>query len=190
MADDAHGEAAGHSVPGTQAEIIESAEAGMPQLNPEYFPNLIFWLIVSIVLLYMILSKVAIPRITSVLAERSDAISGDLETAQLYKRRAEEAEAAYTKALAEAREEAMKIAAESKAEVNKEVAVMIEKADAEIAAKAAESEARIAEIRENAARSVEEVAKATALEIVSAIAPVGTADEASVESAVSGQLRG
>lgn len=160
-----------------------------PQLNPEYFPNLIFWLIVSIVLLYMILSKVAIPRITSVLAERSDAISGDLETAQLYKRRAEEAEAAYNAALAKARDDAQKIAAEKKAEVGKEVDALMAKADAEIAARSAESEKRIAEIRDQAAVSVEEVARQTAAEIVAAIGPVA-ADASAIDAAVSNRLKG
>ncbi|MCB1354076.1 MAG: F0F1 ATP synthase subunit B' [Rhodobacteraceae bacterium] len=172
------------------AEVLEHAEAGMPQLDVSIFPNLIFWLIVSIVLLYLILSRVAIPRITSVLAERSDAISSDLEQAQLYKRRAEEAEAAYNAALAKAREEAQKIAADTKAQVGKETAVLLAKADAEIAAKAAESEARIGEIRESAARSVEEVAKETAAEIVAAILPGKKTDAAAVDSAVSSRLKG
>ena len=47
------------------------------------------------------------------LAERNDAISNDLEQAALYKRRAEEAEAAYNAALAQARDESHKIAAEN-----------------------------------------------------------------------------
>jgi F-type H+-transporting ATPase subunit b len=181
--------AGGHGETDLGTAVLEHAETGMPQLNPEFFPNLIFWLIVSIVLLYMILSRIAIPRITSVLAERSDAISGDLETAQLYKRRAEEAEAAYNTALAQARDEAHRIAAESKAQVNKELATLMAKADAEIAARTAESESRIGEIRENAARSVEEVARETALAIVSALVP-NAADANAVDTAVSNRLKG
>lgn len=187
--EETQGAAAGHGEASLGAEVLHEAEAGMPQLNPEFFPNLIFWLIVSIVLLYMILSRVAIPRITSVLAERSDAISGDLETAQLYKRRAEEAEAAYNAALAKARDEAHKIAADKKAEVGKEVDALMAKADAEISAKTAESEKRIAEIRDNAAKSVEEVAREAALEIVSAIAPKA-ADAENVNKAVASRLKG
>jgi F-type H+-transporting ATPase subunit b len=184
-----HGIEAGHGEAALGTATLEHAETGMPQLNLEYFPNLIFWLILSIVLLYMILSRVAIPRITSVLAERSDAISGDLETAQLYKRRAEEAQAAYNAALAEARDEAHRIAAESKAEVGKELSALMAKADAEIAARTAESEKRIAEIHESAARSVEEVARDTALEIVAALAP-SAADSGKVDAAVANRLKG
>ena len=91
------------------------AATGMPQLDFTTYPNLIFWLVVAIVATYLILTRVALPRIGTVLAERSDAISNDLEMAALHKRRAEEAEAAYNAALAQAREEAHKIAAENRA---------------------------------------------------------------------------
>ena len=101
----------------------------------------------------------ALPRIGTVLAERNDAIANDIEMAALLKRRAEEAEAAYNAALAQARDEAHKIAAETKAGIDKELASLLAKADAEIAVKAGESEKRIGEIRDSAARSVEEVAR-------------------------------
>ena len=125
------GETLGH-------EVLVEAEAGMPQLDFSTWPNLIFWLAVSLVGLYFILTRVALPRIGTVLAERNDAISNDLEQAALFKRRAEEAEAAYDAALAKAREESQKIAAETKAQINKELSVLMGKADAEIAAKSAE----------------------------------------------------
>ena len=112
----AHTETTGH-------ENLEHAEAGMPQLDVGLFPNLIFWLVVAIVALYWILSKVALPRIATVLAERNDAIANDIEQAALLKKRAEEAEAAYNAALAKARDEAHKIAAETKAGIDKELSI-------------------------------------------------------------------
>ncbi|MBA3325204.1 MAG: F0F1 ATP synthase subunit B', partial [Rhodobacteraceae bacterium] len=51
----------------------------MPQLDVALFPNLIFWLAVALVALYLILTRVALPRIGTILAERNDAISSDLE---------------------------------------------------------------------------------------------------------------
>ena len=106
------------------------AEVGMPQLDPGIYPNLIFWLIIAIGLLYLILTRIAIPRISDTLAERNDAITNDIEQAQIYKQRAEEAEAAYNAALAKAREEAQEIAAETKAQINKELQALTAKADA------------------------------------------------------------
>jgi F-type H+-transporting ATPase subunit b len=178
---------AGHETLG--AEVLEHAEVAMPQLDLAIYPNLIFWLVVSLVAIYMILTRVALPRVGAILAERNDAISNDLEQAALYKRRATEAEAAYNAALAKAREESQKIAAEAKAAVGKELSVVMARADAEIAAKAAESEARIREIEASAAESVAEVAKSTAEAIVAALGPRAI-DSAAIDAAVTARLGG
>jgi F-type H+-transporting ATPase subunit b len=174
---------------GAEAEVGATpyGAVGMPQLDPAIWPNLIFWLIVSIVLLYLILSRVALPRIGTVLAERQDAMSNDLETAALLRRRAKDAEAAYDKALAEAREEASRIAEATRAEMQEELKELTAKADAEIAAQTAESERRIAEIRDGAAQAVEEVARDAARAIVEALMPKA-ADDAAVQAAVSRRM--
>jgi F-type H+-transporting ATPase subunit b len=169
---------------------LEHAEAGMPQLDFGIYPNLIFWLVVSIVALYFILDRVALPRIGTVLAERNDAIANDIEQAALLKRRADEAEAAYNAALAQARDEAHRIAAETKAGIDKELQSLLAKADAEIAVKAAESEKRIGEIRDSAARSVEEVARETAAALVEALLPGVGAEQSAIDAAVASRLKG
>jgi F-type H+-transporting ATPase subunit b len=188
----AHGPAEGelHATTETTGQAnLEHAEAGMPQLDFGIFPNLIFWLVVALLALYFVLSRVAIPRIGTVLAERNDAIANDIEMAAVLKRRAEEAEAAYNAALAQARDEAHRIAAETRAGIDKELASLMTKADAEIAAKAADSERRIGEIRDNAAKSVEEVARDTAAAIVEALLP-GGADQAAIDAALASRLKG
>ena len=182
-------DAQGHTTETTGHENLEHAESGMPQLDPAIFPNLIFWLVVALVALYLILSKVALPRIGTVMTERNDAISNDIEMAALLKRRAEEAEASYNAALAKARDEAHKIAAEAKAQIDKELGVLMAKADAEIGVKSAESEKRIGEIREGAAKSVEEVARDTAVELVNVLMP-GAADAEAVHAAVGRRVKG
>ena len=54
----------------------EAAEAaGMPQLDFSTFPNQIFWLVVALVVLYLLLSRMALPRIGSVIAERAGTIT-------------------------------------------------------------------------------------------------------------------
>jgi F-type H+-transporting ATPase subunit b len=171
-------------------EVFEHAEVGMPQLDVAIYPNLIFWLVVSLVLLYLVLSKVALPRIARALEERNDAITADLEQAALLKRRAEEADRAYNAALAKAREEAQAIAAATKAEIGRELAAVTAKANAEIAARAAESEARIREIQDSAAASVEEVARATTADIVELFLPGGGGDEAAVNRAIAARMKG
>lgn len=170
-------------------EAAEASGAGMPQLDISIFPNLIFWLVVALVVLYLILTRIALPRIGMVLAERSDQITNDIEEAALLKRRAEEAEAAYGAALARAREEAQKIAANTKAKINKDLAGLLAKADAEIAAKSAESEKRIREIEQSATASIEAVARETTEAIVRAFVP-GAWQDGAATSAVAERMRG
>lgn len=162
---------------------------GMPQLCFDWFPNQMFWLVVTLVVIYLVLSRVALPRIASVLAERQGTITNDIAAAEELKQKAAEAEAAYEQALADARAEATRIAAEAKAEVQAEIDAAIQKADAEIAARTAESEARIAEIRQGAAEAVRDVARETAEAIVAALGVEGV-DRATVAAAVESRVKG
>ncbi|MEX0318470.1 MAG: F0F1 ATP synthase subunit B' [Ruegeria sp.] len=161
---------------------------GMPQLCFDWFPNQIFWLVVTLVVVFLVLSRVALPRIAAILAERTGTITNDLAAAEDLKAKAVEAEEAYNKALADARAEAQRIAAEARAEIQADLDDAIAKADAEIAAKAAESEQAIAEIRAGALDSIQVVAKDTAAELVTALG--GQADADAVAGAVDAWMKG
>jgi F-type H+-transporting ATPase subunit b len=161
---------------------------GMPQLCPDWMGNQIVWLVITLVVIFLILSRIALPRIEQLLSDRQGTITGDLAAAEDLKAKAEAAEEAYNKALADARAEAQNIIAETKAEIKADLDEATAKADAEIAAKAAEGEKAIAEIRANAMESVKEVAQATAGELVSAMG--GKADDKAISSAVSNLVKG
>jgi F-type H+-transporting ATPase subunit b len=163
---------------------------GMPQLDFSTWPSQVFWLIVALVVLYFILSRVALPRIGGVIEERQDAIEDDLDRAAEFKRRAAQAEIAYEAALAEAKAKANAIAAEARGEIQKELDAAIAKADGEIAARAAESEKRIRQIRDSALESVEAVAVETAEALVDALARDATVASGAVRAAVSRQIQG
>jgi F-type H+-transporting ATPase subunit b len=171
------------------AHDAAASAPGMPQLDFSTFPNQIFWLVVTIVVIYLILSRVALPRIGAVLAERQGTITNDISAAEDLKRQAAEAEDAYNKALADARAEAQAIAAEARAEIMADLADATAKADAEISAKAAESAARIDEFRAGALEAVEIVARDTAAEIVATLAPAAS-DEDSIAAAVTARVKG
>jgi F-type H+-transporting ATPase subunit b len=166
----------------------EAATPGMPQLDFSTFGNQIFWLVVTLVVIYLILSRVALPRIAGVLAERSGTISNDLAAAEELKANAVAAEEAYNQALSDARAEAAKIVASTKADMKAELDAAIAKADAEISQKTAESEKVISEIRATALESVEEVAKNTAMALVSALG--GKEDAKTIDAAVSNEMEG
>lgn len=161
---------------------------GLPQLDFSTFGNQIFWLLVTLVVIYFVLSRIALPRIAAVLAERKGAITNDLAAAEDLKAKAVEAEQAYLKALADARAEAQTIVGQAKAEIKAELDAATAKADAEIAARAAEGEQKIADIRASAMDSVKEVAVAAAAEIVAVMG--GKADAKTVGAAVADQMKG
>lgn len=162
--------------------------AGMPQLDFATFPNQIFWLAVAMVVLYLVLSRVALPRIGSVMAERAGTIANDLAAAEQLKLQAQEAERAYNKALEDARAAAAKVIAAARAEIQAELDQAMARADAEIAARSAEAERRLAEIRAQAAGAVAEVARDAAGAIVASFGI--SADEAAVAAAVEARLKG
>ena len=166
----------------------EAASPGMPQLDFSTFPNQIFWLVVTLVVIYLVLSRVALPRIAAVLAERQGTITNDIAGAEELKQKAAEAEAAYEQALADARVEASRIGGEAKAEMQVKVDAAIATADAEIAARTAEGEAKIAEIREGAAAAIKEVAEDTAKAVVAAMGV--DVDDAAVKAAIASRLKG
>ncbi|MBN2906543.1 MAG: F0F1 ATP synthase subunit B' [Rhodobacteraceae bacterium] len=161
---------------------------GMPQLDFATFPNQIFWLVVTLVVIYFVLSRIALPRIGAVLAERQGTISNDIAAAEELKLRAQEAEKAYDKALADARAEAQRIIAEAKADIQGDLDAATAKADAEIAARSAEAEKAIGAIRAGALESISEVARETALDVVTAMG--FTSDAGAVNAAVDSKLKG
>ena len=174
----AYGAAAGHA---------EEA-AGLPQLDLTTFGNQIFWLVVTLVVLYLVLSRVALPRIAAVLSDRQGAITGDLMAAEEFKQKARAAEAAYDKALADARTEAQAIVAKNRAEIQAELDAAIAKADAEIAARTAESEGRLREIRASSDAGAREVARDVAAQLVASFG--GNADAAAIDGALDARMKG
>ncbi|QDI77280.1 MULTISPECIES: F0F1 ATP synthase subunit B' [Leisingera] len=170
------------------ADAAHGSAPGMPQLDFSTFGNQIFWLVVALVVIYLILSRVALPRIAAVLAERQGTITNDLAAAEDLKAKAVEAENAYNKALADARAEAQRIAAETRAEIQAGLDEAIAKADEQIAAKAAESEKAIAEIKAGALEGVKAVATETAEALVTALS--GSADKDAVAAAVAQRTKG
>lgn len=166
----------------------EASGPGMPQLDFSTWGNQIFWLVITLVVIYLILSRVALPRIASVLAERQGTITNDIAAAEDLKAKAQDAEAAYDKALIDARAEAGRIVAETKAGIQADLDKAIATADTKIAAKAAEGEKVIAEIRAGALDNVKVVAKDTAKEIVAAMG--GKADAKSITAAVTARMKG
>lgn len=161
---------------------------GMPQLCGDWMANQVFWLIVTLVIIFLILSRIALPRISAVLADRQGTITNYIAASEELKSKAEDAERAYVQALNAARSEASRLLDATKVEMKKELHSAISKADVDISAKVSESEKSIAEIKKNALASIEKVSKDTAKEIVSALG--AKADAKTISLAVSSKMKG
>jgi len=122
----------------------------MPQLAVDTFSPQIIWLAISFAALYLLMARVALPRIAEVLEERQDRIATDLEQAEKLRDGARAAQTAYEAALAEARSEAHAMAAEARERAAAEAAARAAESNSRLKARIAEAEARIARAKAGA----------------------------------------
>lgn len=155
----------------------------MPQLDPSTFGSQLFWLAVSFVTLYVVLSVLVLPRIGATMAKRSEQLDGDLAEAEALRAKAEAALEAYEEALAQARTKALVVAQTMRAEVQAETARQKAELDAKLAEEAAEADSRLAATREAALAGLRDAAKDIVGEVMLSIG-VDQADDKSVEAAL------
>jgi F-type H+-transporting ATPase subunit b len=137
-----------------------------PPFQSEHYPSQLIWLTISFVLLYMLMSKIALPRIGSILAERTRIIGDDLAAAERLKQQSEEARTAYEKALADARARAQAIANSTREKQAAEADAAHKLLEAELNERLAEAEQSIAATRTAAMGHVRAIATDTAAAIV------------------------
>lgn len=156
---------------------------GLPQLNPDTFPTQIFWLVVTFLTLYWLMSKKALPRVTEVLEERQERIDRDLNKAAALKEEAETVMAAVDKALGEARGNAQSEIGRTVGEIEKANAGRQEQVAADLVERMREAEARIQAAKDQAIANVRSAAADIARDVAAKLGGVET-DPARAEAAV------
>jgi F-type H+-transporting ATPase subunit b len=168
-------------VDATHAEVVHD-DAGhtgaFPPFDPSTFASQLLWLALSFGLLYWVISRIAAPRIASILEVRRDRVAGDLGEAERLRGETDAAVAAYEQSLADARKKAGAIAAETRAAVNRDLDAKRHAIETDLAAKVTEAEARIAEIKTTALAEVDAIATETTEAIVSALIGQSSRDDA------------
>ncbi len=154
----------------------------MPQLDTTAWPPQLFWLAITFFALYIIISRVAIPRTGGVIQRRRASIEGDLARAQQLKGETDAAVQAYEAALAEARAKAQGIAMENRNALSTEIEAERSKLDRALASKVAEAEKRIGAARTKALKDVKDIAADIAANIVSALIGARVTKEAAGEA--------
>ena len=155
----------------------------MPQFQPEFFSPQLVWLAITFLLLYFLMSRVALPRIGAVIEEREHKINDNLRKAEMLKQEAEAAVAAYERRMADARAKAQETVREIREQMASEAAERHEQLNQRLASEIADGEARIAEARAKAVANVRgmavEVAAAAAARLIG-----GPVEHAAVAGAV------
>jgi len=141
-------------------------EGGFPPFKTETFPSQIFWLVITFAFLFVVLWRVAGPRINGVITSRRGAINSDIAAAEKARGEAESAATAYQAALAGARARAQGLAEENRQTLNGEIAKAKAAAEAEAAKAMAAADARIAATRIEANSHVVKAAEEAAIAIV------------------------
>jgi len=155
---------AGHTTEGTAAE---GGHGAFPPMDAHSFPSQIFWLVIFFALLYLLMSRVALPKMAAVLEKRHKAIESDLSKASALKHETEAAIQHYEKSLADARANAQGIATDTRAKIAAEIEAERSALEKTLSAKLAEADSRISATKAKAMQDVHEVAAETAAEIVS-----------------------
>lgn len=138
----------------------------MPQLDFHTFAPQLIWLAIFFVTLYVIMSRVALPKVTAVLEERENRLAGDRAEAARLRDEMTKAIAEYEQALTEAKQRAQAIAAKARAEIAADVAHQRASCDAQIGAKMTEAEKSIGLLKNEAATHIGEIAIETAQAVV------------------------
>jgi len=151
----------------TETTGHEGGHAGpFPPMDASTFPSQIFWLVVFFGLLYLLMSRFALPKMGAVLEKRASTIEGDLARAQALKDQTQAAVDAYEKALADARAKAQAIATDTRNKMTAEMDAERSALDKTLGAKIADAEAKIATAKSKAMRDVSDVAAEAAAAIV------------------------
>lgn len=154
----------------------------MPQLDPSFFLTQLFWLVITFTILYVVLWRIALPKLADILEERQERIDEDLRRAETFKRDAEKALTAYEKTLAEGREQARAVLHQASEHMAEQAAERHDELSKELARQADQAETRIAEACEQAQAGIHDAASDVTKAVVSRLldADVGQpeADEA------------
>ena len=162
----------------TTSTAPAEAPIGFPPFDASTFASQILWLVICFGALYLIISRVAIPRIGGIIDTRRDKIEGDLAEADRLRQETDKAIADYEAALAAARQKAHGIAEETRAGVKADLDAKRAKVEGELAQKVSAAEAGIQNSKQEALGHVDEIAADTAAALVTRLTGSVTAEAA------------
>jgi len=149
---------------------VFASEAGMPQLNPEFWAAQIFWLILILSSLYIILWKIFLPKITDSIENRKLKVVNDLNETQKLKENAEKRLAEYNQIIEKSKIEAKKILENSKKKVEDDIKNKSEIFNNEIEKELLSAENEIKHLKKTSIQNINKIAIDISSKIIKQIA--------------------
>lgn len=145
------------------------AGEGMPQLNPEFWISQIIWLILTFALLYIILWKIILPKITENLENRKAQILSDLDNAQKFRDQSEKKILECNKILIQAKQEAKKNLDQTRKKINNDIEHKRKNFNIEIEKEIQKAEKEIKTLRLSSIQHINKIAIDTSSELIKEI---------------------
>ena len=147
-------------------EVFAAESSGMPQLNPEFWISQIFWLILTFGILYIVLSKMILPKISSNLELRKSQIQDNIESAEKQRKESEAKLKEYDDIVLKSKVKAQNIFKEARDKVLKDINLKKETLDQQIDEEIKKVEKEIETLKNNAPEKINKIAIETSSEII------------------------
>ena len=148
-----------------QSRII-AAEAGMPQLDPEYWLSQSFWLVIIFITLYVLIAKFFIPKIKLSIGDRERKIKDDLDEANKLKKISEDKIEEYEKLILENKKKLIKISSDAKRKLDLDIQKKRKAIESQIQNELDKAQIEIDNLKKGSLTSIEQVAEEIASKVV------------------------
>ena len=147
-------------------EAFAAESGGMPQLNPEFWISQIFWLTLTFGILYIVLSKLILPKISDNLESRKSQILENIEAAEKQRQNSEEKLKEYEEIVSKSKMEAKNIFNQAREKALKDISAKKEVLDKQIDDEIGKAEEEIKELQKGAADKINKIAIETSSELI------------------------
>jgi len=147
-------------------KVIAAESGGMPQLNPEFWISQIFWLIITFGFLYIVLSKLILPKISANLELRKSQISDNIEAADKQREESESKLKEYDEIILKSKNEAKNIFNQAREEALMGINKKKENLDKQIDEEIKKAEDEIGKLKRKAPEKITKIAIETSSELI------------------------
>jgi len=147
-------------------EAFAAESGGMPQLNPEFWVSQIFWLTITFGILYVVLSKLILPKISANLEIRKSQILDNIEAAEKQRKEGELKIAEYEKVIQDSKNEAKNYFKQAREKLLKDINLKKEALDKELNKEIQKAESEVQELRVRAPEKINKIAIETSADLL------------------------